>query len=94
MLEASIFKTIAVQTPAFALIGVLLFILVRFLMQKLNQRDERLDKVTDGFHTVVTNHLHESKDSSQKLTQAIQELRENVKENTEFTRHAIDRISK
>jgi len=94
MLEANIFKTIAIQAPAFALIGVLLYILIKYLMRILDSREKRLDEVTDSFGKVVTNHLHEAKEQSEKLISAIDSMDKSVKENTEFTRRASDYFSR
>ena len=92
MEEANIIKNIAIQAPAVALIGFLLYILIKALLKRMDDRDARLDEVTDKFNTVVTNHLHEAKTQNEKMIEMIDRTGKSIDTNTELTRRVLDKF--
>jgi len=62
------------QLPAYALIGTLLVLLIKHLLKRQDDRERRLDQVTDSFNKTMSNHIDHNTQALNKLSSAIDRI--------------------
>lgn len=74
------------------LFGYSLKLLLPYFLKKIDQKDKRLDEVTDKFSTVVTNHLEHSKQQNERMIDMLDRTGKSVDTNTELTRRVLEKL--